>query len=286
MTAWDRKGFDAFEAGLPKERLRLDKLQLQSVFNMAAHVPILKQALVWAKKNDIKFFVDHTCKRIGGYYVDGAGIAAIAQGSLSFLPQAVGVIVHEVGHAWHDKGGMLPSDEQTFPKNYTNLSLVEAHARALQKRAEVETALVIPHMEGTLLLRIQEDRSLWQYYTQWFKGKLPIIYGTTASLQRGHQLGLSDVFPEALAYEFPGALEPGYAQGGIDISDKKDIWRLSSDFDGNPFFSARTAPEFIEYVTDPQIALRFYQEDWYAPTNLVQRVIATEFERRIKGPQG
>src|SRR3990172_284537 len=76
---WNQSGFRAFKRQLSPLRIKEDQNCLKEVFNQAAQVPILKEALVWAEEHHIKFFIDRTCVNVGGYYTPGSGVVAIAE---------------------------------------------------------------------------------------------------------------------------------------------------------------------------------------------------------------
>jgi predicted peroxiredoxin len=68
---WDQTAFKKLKATWSPERIDEDNETLDKIFALAADCPLLAEALDWAKEHGIKFFVDRTAVKLGGYYAQG-----------------------------------------------------------------------------------------------------------------------------------------------------------------------------------------------------------------------
>ena len=99
-THWDQTAFDELKATWSPERIAEDEKALQEIFALAADVPLLAEALEWARSHGVKFFIDRTATGIEGYYKPGTGVVGITARGLANPGEAIESIVHEVRHAW------------------------------------------------------------------------------------------------------------------------------------------------------------------------------------------
>ena len=138
---WDQSTFHAFQASRDPEQVAADEQRLQHIFK-AAVSPTFKQALDWAIKNDVKFFIDHTLQRAGAYYTMGTGVVGIAARNTGNAEMAEPLLVHEIRHAWQDKQGFIPTIGRNFAEYFMQIALLEADALAYERVTRSEDELL------------------------------------------------------------------------------------------------------------------------------------------------
>jgi hypothetical protein len=271
-THWNRFDFDSWQEQLPAARRDEDQKSLAGIFNRAADVPALREALDWARAHDIRFFIDHTT-RAGGYYTVGTGVVAIARTSLADPAFAAAAAVHEIRHAWQDYYGMIPTSGETLAGYFTRLSAIEADATAHEKLAEkqyrawarAEAArknldavpqLVVDEKRRPALLKAYRSwdekarkeleavrrpaaaAELWESFKGWYRSRAG-LYGSNARRHLGKRLGI----PGVQAPDFQGEYQPyenlpfPLAQG-LDVADEQQLRRLGKGFRGGNYFDA------------------------------------------------
>src|SRR5689334_22308940 len=92
---WKRDNLESWRASHPQERQQEDRQQLAELFNYAAEVPVLKDALDWARDHDIEFIMDETTSA-GGYYHMGTGVVALSKRFFGDKHYIIGALVHEI----------------------------------------------------------------------------------------------------------------------------------------------------------------------------------------------
>jgi hypothetical protein len=277
--AWDRGNLKKWRRGLPKERRDADLGKLSRIFNLAAKVPELRDALEWAKNHNIDFIVDHAVKA-GGYYTVGTGVVAIAANSCNDDGFAAGVIVHEVRHAWQDYYGMIPTTGKSFTDYYMRLAVIEADAMAHEKLAERQHALSahidrlrsappaafrrnqIAGYEEMLKKSGAETDRMWSDFTRWYVERAG-YYGNNALKSFGHRLGLPgvdkpDINAEYRPYE--GREDP--VTEGIDLACHEELRRLGKGFRGGNYFN-HAAREVLDrqFLSPRRAAILFSGSD-------------------------
>src|SRR4051812_28141500 len=99
-TRWDRTAFEEMQKSWSPLRRWRDERKLQKIFALAAHSPVLAEALGWTKDHDIEFFIDHQAVHCGGYYTPGTGVVAITEAMAKDPVFAGQALSHETRHAW------------------------------------------------------------------------------------------------------------------------------------------------------------------------------------------
>lgn len=143
---WRRDSLQAFRDSQKGERILDDGLALLRIFDEMEKSPTAKAALAWARQNRIEFIVDHTIDIGAGYYHPGTGVVALAarHATKDDLGRSLGMIVHEIRHAWQDYHGLLPMDAATETNSLARHLVVEAlcesdaEAHAALARAEYD----------------------------------------------------------------------------------------------------------------------------------------------------
>lgn len=143
---WQRDNLAAFRDGLGADRLLKDGLALVHLFDEMQKSPTAKAALEWGHKNGLQFIVDHVVTAGGGYYHPGSGVVAIACRQIikEDKAAAVGILTHEIRHAWHDYHGLIDAADAAA-RTGNNLAvdliteaLFESDAAAHEALARVE----------------------------------------------------------------------------------------------------------------------------------------------------
>ncbi len=275
-TNWNRTAFDKLKAAWSPERIAEDNEKLKEIFARAADCPLLAEALDWAERHDIEFFIDHQAVNVGGYYSVGTGVMAIV--AKTRLP-AEEVIVHEIRHAWQDYNGLLTWDDMTlndgsFRDFFINNALIEADAYAVGQLAAAQVAASrakkqlekapqpVPEWRRDYLTRQQEpaaDESalLGKKFMSWFEGKYyPPFYGDFFSKIYGQKWGLYDKALPARNMEFKN--EPPHRRG-MDVRDIQDVLRLGVNFSGTKNYLAALQPDILpKRILRPSLADTFW----------------------------
>jgi hypothetical protein len=287
-----RARFEAFDQARGRPRRMRDKGKLQDVFNAAAQSPTLAQALGWAEKNGVQFFIDEKARNCRGYYTIGAGAVALADNPERplTLAEKAGVIVHEVRHAWQDARQLIATFFDDFSTSYRQMALYEADAMAWQSLATCE------------IHEAQEESALprdaaWQegyrrrLFRAWYEDRWKAAYyGDRAA----HALGFALKVPGATdpnqtdALEFsPLARDPRHIHG-IRLDERYSIMKLGADFNGQGNYL--DTPDMRQFLTTTALshplAMRFFdaaQERQQPFAKKVQRACRTQKRRMEKG---
>lgn len=269
---WDRGNLAEWRAALPEERRRKDEEKLSRIFNLAAKVPELKDALDWARDHGIEFIVDHQAKA-GGYYWVGSGVVAIVNSSFDDDAYATGVIVHETRHAWQDYYGMIPTVGKTMTDYFTRLSLIEADATAHQSLASEQynishwldqererNGLSVASLEKWLKDGDQNQYNLWRGFQTWY-GDKALYYWRHSVKLFGSRLGIPGVHMHDLGAEYqPYAGRPLPRTEGIDITRPEQVRRLGKGFNGKNYFNVAANDAFAREYLSPARAEVCYRE--------------------------
>lgn len=255
---WKRDNLESWRASHSQERQEQDRQQLTELFNYAADVPVLKDALDWAREHDIEFIMDETTSA-GGYYHIGSGVVALSKKSFENKQFIIGVLVHEIRHAWQDYYHMIPTVGKSFADYYKRIALVEADATAHQDLAsrQYEVALTIGRLRmwqerankpatnsaklsayETEFERLKRDPlRMWKSFDGWYRSWKAASYGDTALRGFGAALGVPEVEPKD--YEFEYTPEgPTPVEQGIDTDSPEDVRPLGKSFNGMNYFNA------------------------------------------------
>lgn len=265
-VVWDQRGFDAFMAKRDPVQEAKDQAQLKFLFANAAG-SVTREAFDWAAKNGVKFFIDHTLKNAGAYYTMGTGVVGIGARYVCSPPLALPLMVHEIRHAWQDKGGMIPTVARRFGEYMTQIALVEADASAWQHASQCQENLGFYYEEGVRLPHLPaRELFLEAEFTRWHK-KHGAFYGETAVRRIGSKLGLANVTPVDFRMQFKpyDAGKKAPVIHGIPTALDTVIDKLGRGFDAantdSPNYLARPALRaYLEKTLLPRpLAHRFFQ---------------------------
>ncbi len=286
-----------------QDRLRLkeDGKQLSRIFAQAANVPALKEALDWAKEHGLTFILDHQTTA-GGYYFLGSGVVAIsAKCAYADNPRyVIGVVVHEIRHAWQDYYGMIATlPAESFQKFFTNMALTEADAEAHAYLAREQynasrTAHVYrrisdkshPSAQGlkraldASLESIADEKAfLWEAFVGWFTGFLNNHYGKNASQLVGHKLGL----PRAVKPDnkFAYTQKEMEAISPFDPSRREELLRLGKCFTGGNYLRLADKDIFPTKILSTSLCQRFFDPGRKKPFVLVDKIRKTLLQQNL-----
>ncbi|HTK84205.1 MAG TPA: DUF6782 family putative metallopeptidase [Patescibacteria group bacterium] len=293
---WKRDNLELWRAGHSSERQEKDRQQLAELFNLAAEVPVLKDALDWARDHDIEFIVDHTT-RAAGYYFPGTGVVGISRAYMGNTRYIAGVLVHEIRHAWQDYYGMIPTAGKNFADYFMREALIEADATAHQdlamrqydlsrriaRLADLDEERAPERKLGArkiqrerlgekLAQSAQDTAAIWESFGEWFKSWKPGVYGDAAIRRFAITLGVSGIEPKDYKFEY----DPYDGQGppsreGIDASRAENLRELGKSFNDVNYFDADGKRSLsLEFATAAR-ASSFYSEN-NVPDPLVEEV--------------
>jgi hypothetical protein len=290
---WKRDNLESWRASHSKERREEDCAQLAELFNYAAEVPVLKDALDWAREHDVEFIMDETTSA-GGYYHMGSGVVALSKRSFRDKSRIIGYLVHEIRHAWQDYYHMIPTAGKSFADYFKRLALVEADATAHQDLASLQfnTALDIARRRdweqsdkvparNAERLRLSEQRfeklkrdpqRMWASFQGWYRSWKPQVYGETAVHGFGAALGVPGIAPKDHHFEYvPEAAEP--LEYGIDADSIEEVRPLGKTFNGVNYFDAADRNWVTREFLSAARANVFYSTQEEALSPLVREVI-------------
>jgi hypothetical protein len=285
FPAWERAALDKFNRSLSPERAARDQRLLADVFNMAAGVPVLKEALDWARENDIAFIVDETATGVRGYYNVGTGVVALGLEGLNNRSKIIvtGTLVHELRHAWQDTQGMISTAGHSFTEYYTKIALIEADAEAhgllarrqamlYEKRQQFErdrranpaaAQTAAADLERTAALHANDPQPLWRFFKGWFSSWMAPCYGTAAARLWGVKLGVPGVTKRDFNVEYKpyeGKMAP--VVEGLDFSRPEQLRRLGKGFSGascKNYFNDAAKDDALRRLLTPTAAARFFR---------------------------
>ncbi len=286
-TRWNRGCLQEWRAGLSEERKAADQKLLSDIFNLAAKVPQLKEALDWANAHDIEFIIDRQT-RASGYYSRGTGIVALSAKALEEDPGwGVGTVVHETRHAWQDWHGMLLRKIGRFSDYFFSNVLTEADADAYGQRARHQYRLrekqekLVKNLFGIRPVKwfaARYDRQieasqndpgiLWIAFKDWFSRGSAISYGKRAMKYLAEEFGIPGYKADDSNVEFKAFGNADAPRTGteIDFRSKEKLHQLGRDFSGNRnYFSGAAKRRYIESVFRPAMAERFYSKERKRP---------------------
>jgi hypothetical protein len=270
---WNQSAFEALRATWLPERIAKEEQSLKQIFGLAAFSPTLKEALDWAEQHDIKFFIDRTAVNVGGFYTFGTGVVAIAARYAYPDPYAAQIIAHELRHAWQDYHGLVPcpgpaSSEisEDFAQYFTKLSLIEADAYAIGKRAETE-CLVTQSERRSSQLRLfsllsldNKEDHFKNNFVSWFNSPSKTrFYGDFGSKLYGERWGVwTGELPERRC-EFTTAPESWPKLEGIDTAHISNVLKLGESFSGQGNYLEGLPRELLfKQILAPSLAGTFY----------------------------
>lgn len=299
---WDRGNLEEWRAGHSEERKAADAKLLADVFNLAAQVPQMKEALDWAKAHGIEFIVDHTVTGANGYYRRRAGVVGLSSNVLQDPAWAVGTVTHEIRHAWQDWYGMIEHPVEKFADFFIRIALTEADAEAFGARARRQYALrqqqesyrhgcykLLPMKRRIAKIERQIENlqknpeALWQGFIGWFHRGRAADYGARAMKELAHELGVPGFEPEQNKFEFrPFGDKAIPDRPAIDFTQEEQLRRLGKGFTGRNYFNGKAHRETLRSIFRPAVAERFYNRDRARPkvmNEIRKRVLKKKLER-------
>lgn len=253
---------------------------------------MLKEALDWARDHDIEFILDETTTAAGYYHV-GSGVVALAKRKLIDKSYIIGVLVHEIRHAWQDYYHMIPTVGKTFADYFKRIALVEADATAHQLLAsrQFDTAVDIARrrqweqsekkpVNNAEKLKASEEQfeklkrdpqRMWASFDGWYRSWKARSYGDTALRGFGAALGVPGVEPMDFEFEYvPDGPVP--VEKGIDADGIEDLRPLGKTFSGMNYFNAADRVSLTREFLSAARATAFYSEGEKPQDPLVREV--------------
>lgn len=282
---WDRGNLAEWRASHSDARKCQDEKLLSGIFNLAAKVPQMKEALDWANAHGIEFVVDRTTKKANGYYSRRTGVVALSAHVLADPAKAVGTVTHEIRHAWQDWHGLLARRPGRFADYFAALALVEADAEAFGARARQEYALRqrqeeyrgglyrllpvkgwIEKIDRQVDLLQKDPETLWQGFKDWFARGRALTYGQSAMEKLARELGVPDIVPKNYNLEFKpfGDREPP-PHDAVDFRQEDQLHRLGRSFSGQNYFDGKGRRGYLQSVFNVELAERFYSPERKRP---------------------
>jgi hypothetical protein len=272
---WDRGNLAEWRAGLSPQRRAADRKKLARIFNLAAQVPELRDALEWAKDHGIEFIVDRKAKA-GGYYTVGTGVVAIVNNSFKDISFAAGVMVHEIRHAWQDWYGMIPTTGKSFTDYFMRLSVIEADAMAhgllterqhgySRYRDHWEKSPPSPRRDRELAWNerrlhdnVGANQYLWSDFTWWYSQHAN-YYGDNAIKLFGSKLGVPGVQKPDLQQEYDPYKDRRVPKvPGIDVTRYEELRRLGKGFKCGNYFNNASRDLLDRQILVPGSAAAMY----------------------------
>lgn len=240
---WNQASFKTLQKKLGSKRCKRDQDDLKTVFNLAAQVPALKEALTWAEQNGIKFFVDRSAKGVRGYYMPTTGVVALAEHCLKAPSVAVGTIVHEIRHAWQDFHGFMPSHEKGFSWYFLQMAMTEADAVACQNKAINEYSKAFKVKD----IFVPEHLSKIQFFKNWFTERSD-FYQKYAS--ESYDVGFYET-ARRMEWEYNPRSVRKFPGPGANLSDIRKTERIGAGFiSGKNYLTGKLpAHLFSEFVS-------------------------------------
>jgi hypothetical protein len=283
---WRRDNLEAWRAAHSDWRREADRQWLAGVFNLAAQIPIVKDALDWAREHDIEFIVDRTTT-VGGYYHPGSGVVALGSRFFFEPRRVVSYLVHEIRHAWQDYHHLVPTGGTSFAGYFIREALIEADATAHEDMASRQYALAmnifflkkkiaegapepkpdyykikLAECEKALDASTSDAVAYWKSFSYWFASPRARKYGTAAVKRFARALDVPDVELEEFNFEYtPYETQDGPREEGVDASAMADLRRLGKTFDNLNYFNADKDKSLTLKFIVPSAAQRFYTEE-------------------------
>ena len=264
---WDQSGFEALKATWSAARIEQDEKRLKNIFNLASQSPTLKLALEWADRHGVQFFIYRQAINCGGYYTPGTVVVALAGNATNSISYAVQAITHEIRHAWQDYHGLCPTDfpgpatTPDFAGYFIQLSLIEADATALGKRAEAEFRTVMFPLLGSSsppASPANESAHLRKRFMDWFSSaRTTNYYGDAASKSYARDAGIYNGALPKRNFEFTTKIPPLGA--GVDITCVEGILKLGKTFSGRNYLARLPREVWSKKILSPTLAMSFYK---------------------------
>ena len=265
---WDQADFDGFYASRPLTRNREDEKRLAQIFKAAAQAPTFKKALDWAQDHGIKFFIDHGCRDVGGYYLCGTGVIALAVSRQWDVQTAIGTLTHEIRHAWQDYYDFIPTwtdsykstagqvPAQSFAQYFTGLALVEADAFAHQTLAQREYFHKVVLRKDDSFKDISAE--LGRNFIGWYGYVTRLFYGRAASCEYGQLIGADGLARLNHPREWPAKSVTARPTSGLDPFHIDDLRRLGRSLSGKNYMNNIPRADLALNILSAEKAMSFY----------------------------
>lgn len=322
---WRRGNLTRWRKSHDTTRRDWDARLLKGLLEAAAQSPTAVKALAWARAQDIEFIVDHSV-RAGGYYHPGTGVVAVAAGALIRADEegyswrnAVGVLVHEIRHAWQDYHGLIYCPGGKLAKAsplgrdlaVEGLFEADAEAHAAMVRCEYDAAYgrerlamleaaqdIAPmpgreHMIATYRRALDSDTAtladprecLWQAMLEWYDPfGFNKAYGEARRDLYASALGLGGAAPDhGFEYLPPRGIAPAPAP---DFFRREVLEKLGRSFAGVNYLAGRAPRDvLLRRLLSPARAEMYFAEedaDRQAPNRQTQDIRRAQLRLKVK----
>lgn len=293
--AWNQETLQRFKAGQTPERIAEDNKDLSRVFNLAARSTELKAALDWAQAHGVEIVIDRTSRNVGGYYMTGTGIVAIAANSLRHDTILAGVVAHEIRHAWQDYHGLIATAAYRLDHYIIKNALIEADATAHQQLAERQLQLFDSQQRqrtgqdnrpgahpDDIYLMVEEKRLadpqafMLGAFKGWYKSFRATLYGRAAAQRFGRKHGIPGARPPEWNLEVP--MGNVIDKTGVDFKHLRRLRKLGEGYDGKNYLDRADIQALRAEQLKPARARQFFQSSKlstdFALVNQVRRIEA------------
>ncbi len=253
-------------------------------------MPALKEALDWAAAHDIDIVIDRTSRGVGGYYMNGTGVVALAESSFWHDSRLAGVVVHEIRHAWQDNQNLISTAEYRLDHYIIKNALIEADATAHQHLAE-EQMNVYSSAEYNRQREAKGENTDWSkksreaaaqriadpkayllaQFKKWYTSHLPELYGRAATQRFARQYGMTDIKPPDWNLEMPMVTVP--TDTGLDFLHRRSLRKLGEGYTGGNYFKAADLKQVKAEQLSPARARAFFNHAAANDTGLVKEVV-------------
>lgn len=320
--AWQRDNLAAWRDARESARAVWDDERIVRLRAAMAGSKTAQAALDWANRHNIEIIIDHTVNA-GGYYWPGTGVVAVSSRALMYdddiSARAIGILVHEIRHAWQDYHGLLccPEGQATgdspLGRDLAIEALFEADATANAKLAELEYSYTRTQERITMMRDLQDQRpiesrtqllksfvkhaekegelcanassTLWKSFVSWY-GMWASAYGTHRRDSYAHALGFGK---PAKDYGFEYRPSPLCDSApALDFSQRAVLEQLGRSFHGANYLKDTAVRDVVlRRFLPPGSAERYFPRDQAAskkkPNKQTRQIRAAQLRQRLVG---
>lgn len=247
---WNHKPFDAFIAARDPARTAEDKKWLAEVFNRCADHPHLAAPLAWAQQHDVHLFFDRFAQKadVNAYYAPGHGVIGLATKIKNNTNAAqAATIIHETRHGWQDYYRLLQSHDQGFGEYFMTFAAVEADAYSFECQVH-ERAIKDP---------VRAAAQRFAFFQEWYDNVDLIDFYSDYALK---------TYRNPVAYDDMEFTAPDIDRRSSRNLTAAQLYKMGEDFSGNNMFDHVDAKRFLEKISNPKLALTFYEVAREKPT--------------------
>lgn len=322
---WRRGNLSRWRKSHDATRRDWDARLLNGLLAAAAQSPTAIKALQWARDHGIEIIIDHRVNA-GGYYHPGTGVVAVAAGGLIRADEEgyswrnpVGVLVHEIRHAWQDYHGLIYCPGAALAKTsplgrdlaIEGLFEADAEAHAALVRCEYDAAYgrerlamleaaqdlsPLPgrdHMIATYRRGLESDmatlanprESLWQAMLEWYDPfGFNTAYGDARRDLYASALGLGGTAPDhGFEYLPPRGIA---ANGAPDFWRREVVEKLGRSFAGVNYLAGRAPRDvLLRRMLPPARSEVYFPEDdadIQMPNRRTREIRRAQLRHRLK----